>query len=302
MAKTKMNADDLLEQFKDMTLLELSDFVKKFEETSTFRRPWRRRSWPHRGRAAPPAKRRGEDRVRRGPVGRGDKKIQVIKEVRALTSLGLKEAKDLVDSAQAGSRRSTRRRRTRRRSSSRASEQAWRSSRTNAGPTGSAVSPRRCAVVQHVHRFHKQATHWRGGRHERRTRSDSDSGRRGSRPGTRSRISRRSRASRRRGCPATRTAMWPRPSRRSSVWREPWASPRRRCSATTGRRWRSSSMSSRSEGYGSARASKRSRSAAPSPTSRASGWSSEGAAGPTTTGGPVGVGAAASGSWRADTD
>ena len=68
MATKKMSADDLLDQFKDMTLLELNEFVKKFEETFEVQ-------------------------------AAGDKKIQVIKEVRALTSLGLKEAKDLVDSA-----------------------------------------------------------------------------------------------------------------------------------------------------------------------------------------------------------
>ena len=71
MAKTKMNADDLLEQFKDMTLLELSDFVKKFEET---RRSGGRGGAGH-GRTGGGRRRRrrgrGEDRVRRGPVGRG---------------------------------------------------------------------------------------------------------------------------------------------------------------------------------------------------------------------------------------
>jgi len=100
--KTKMSADDLLEQFKDMTLLELSDFVKKFEETFDVQA----------AAAAPvmmaapgaPGAAGGEEAEEKTEFdvilsGAGDKKIQVIKEVRALTSLGLKEAKDLVDSA-----------------------------------------------------------------------------------------------------------------------------------------------------------------------------------------------------------
>ena len=102
MAKTKMGADDLLEQFKDMTLLELSDFVKKFEETFDVQA----------AAAAPvmmaapgaPGAAGGEEAEEKTEFdvilsGAGDKKIQVIKEVRSLTSLGLKEAKDLVDSA-----------------------------------------------------------------------------------------------------------------------------------------------------------------------------------------------------------
>jgi large subunit ribosomal protein L7/L12 len=99
----KISTDDLLEAFKEMTLLELSEFVKQFEETFDVKA------------AAPVA-------VAAGPAGTGvgageaeqaeeqdefdvileaagDKKIQVIKEVRSLTSLGLKEAKDLVDGA-----------------------------------------------------------------------------------------------------------------------------------------------------------------------------------------------------------
>ena len=66
----KLSNADLLEAFKEMTLLELSEFVKQFEETF--------------------------DVILDAA---GDKKIQVIKEVRSLTSLGLKEAKDLVDGA-----------------------------------------------------------------------------------------------------------------------------------------------------------------------------------------------------------
>ena len=98
----KISADDLLEQFKDMTLLELSDFVKKFEETFDVQA----------AAAAPvmmaapgaPGAAGGEEAEEKTEfdvllTGAGDKKIQVIKEVRALTSLGLKEAKDLVDGA-----------------------------------------------------------------------------------------------------------------------------------------------------------------------------------------------------------
>jgi large subunit ribosomal protein L7/L12 len=99
----KMSSADLLEAFKEMTLLELSEFVKQFEETFDVKA------------AAPVAV---AAPAAGGPVGgaeaeqaeeqdefdvileaAGDKKIQVIKEVRSLTSLGLKEAKDLVDGA-----------------------------------------------------------------------------------------------------------------------------------------------------------------------------------------------------------
>jgi large subunit ribosomal protein L7/L12 len=104
MATKKLSGDDLLEAFKGMTLLELSEFIKKFEETFEVEAA---------AMAAPVA-------VAPGPAGAagdggaeaeektefdvvlasaGDKKIQVIKEVRSLTQLGLKEAKDLVDSA-----------------------------------------------------------------------------------------------------------------------------------------------------------------------------------------------------------
>ena len=100
MAKTKMTADDLLDQFKDMTLLELSDFVKKFEETFDVQAA---AAGPMMMAApgAPGAAEEVEEQTEFDVVltGAGDKKIQVIKEVRALTSLGLKEAKDLVDSA-----------------------------------------------------------------------------------------------------------------------------------------------------------------------------------------------------------
>ncbi|MFE2949609.1 50S ribosomal protein L7/L12 [Embleya sp. NPDC059267] len=93
----KLSNDELLASFKEMTLIELSDFVKLFEETFDVKA------------AAPAAVAVGPVAVAEAPeeqdefdvilTGAGEKKIQVIKEVRALTSLGLKEAKDLVDSA-----------------------------------------------------------------------------------------------------------------------------------------------------------------------------------------------------------
>jgi large subunit ribosomal protein L7/L12 len=99
----KISTDDLLEAFKEMTLLELSEFVKQFEETFDVKA------------AAPVAVTQGPATAGTGGgeaeqaeeqdefdvilEAAGDKKIQVIKEVRSLTSLGLKEAKDLVDGA-----------------------------------------------------------------------------------------------------------------------------------------------------------------------------------------------------------
>jgi large subunit ribosomal protein L7/L12 len=97
----KLTTDELLDAFKEMTLIELSEFVKKFEETFDVTA------------AAPVAM----AAVAAGPAGggeeaveeqdefdvilesAGDQKIKVIKEVRSLTSLGLKEAKDLVEGA-----------------------------------------------------------------------------------------------------------------------------------------------------------------------------------------------------------
>jgi large subunit ribosomal protein L7/L12 len=102
MAKTKMTADDLLDQFRDMTLLELSDFVKKFEETfdvqAAMAAPMTVAA-PGAGGGAGGEEAEEQTEFDVVLAGAGDKKIQVIKEVRALTSLGLKEAKDLVDSA-----------------------------------------------------------------------------------------------------------------------------------------------------------------------------------------------------------
>ena len=100
----KLSSADLLDAFKEMTLLELSEFVKAFEETFDVK-------------AAAPVAVAGVAAAAGGAggaeaeaaeeqdefdvilEGAGDKKIQVIKEVRALTSLGLKEAKDLVEAA-----------------------------------------------------------------------------------------------------------------------------------------------------------------------------------------------------------
>jgi large subunit ribosomal protein L7/L12 len=101
---TKMSNDDLLDAFKDMTLLELSDFIKKFEETfdvtAAAAAPVMMAA-P--GGAGGGGSEEAEEQTEFDVVlqAAGDKKIQVIKEVRALTSLGLKEAKDLVDGAPA---------------------------------------------------------------------------------------------------------------------------------------------------------------------------------------------------------
>jgi large subunit ribosomal protein L7/L12 len=98
----KMTADDLLEQFKDMTLLELSDFIKKFEETFDVQAAAAAPvmvAAPGAGAAAGGEEAEEQTEFDVILTGAGDKKIQVIKEVRALTSLGLKEAKDLVDGA-----------------------------------------------------------------------------------------------------------------------------------------------------------------------------------------------------------
>ena len=99
----KLSTDELLDAFKEMTLIELSEFVKQFEETFnvTAAAPV-----AVAGAAAPAAggDAGGEDAAEQDEFdvvleAAGEKKIAVIKEVRALTSLGLKEAKDLVDGA-----------------------------------------------------------------------------------------------------------------------------------------------------------------------------------------------------------
>ncbi len=97
----KLSNDDLLDAFKEMTLLELSDFVKQFEETFGVSAAAPLAVAGPASAAVPAAAEEEEEQTEFDVVlvGAGDKKIQVIKEVRALTSLGLKEAKDLVDSA-----------------------------------------------------------------------------------------------------------------------------------------------------------------------------------------------------------
>ncbi|MBA3293798.1 MAG: 50S ribosomal protein L7/L12 [Geodermatophilaceae bacterium] len=97
----KMSTDDLLDAFKEMTLLELSEFVKQFETTFDVTA-----AAPVAAAAAAPAAggataeaEAEQDEFDVILEAAGEKKIQVIKEVRTLTSLGLKEAKDLVDGA-----------------------------------------------------------------------------------------------------------------------------------------------------------------------------------------------------------
>ena len=99
----KMSSADLLEAFKEMTLLELSEFVKQFEETFDVKAAAPvAATVPAAGGAAGGAEAEQAEEQDEFDVileAAGDKKIQVIKEVRSLTSLGLKEAKDLVDGA-----------------------------------------------------------------------------------------------------------------------------------------------------------------------------------------------------------
>jgi len=97
----KLSTDELLEAFKEMTLIELSEFVKQFEETFgvTAAAPVAVAAAPSAGGGADAPAEEEKDEFDVILVAAGDKKIQVIKEVRALTSLGLKEAKDLVDGA-----------------------------------------------------------------------------------------------------------------------------------------------------------------------------------------------------------
>ncbi|HEY0938123.1 MAG TPA: 50S ribosomal protein L7/L12 [Trebonia sp.] len=96
----KLSSSDLLDAFKEMTLLELSEFVKSFEETFDVKAAAPVAAAAAGGPAAPAAEAAEEqDEFDVILEAAGDKKIQVIKEVRTLTSLGLKEAKDLVDGA-----------------------------------------------------------------------------------------------------------------------------------------------------------------------------------------------------------
>lgn len=96
----KLTTDELLEAFKELTLIELSEFVKKFEEEFDVEA-----AAPAAVAAAPAAGGAGEAAAEEQTEfdvileSAGEKKVPVIKEVRGLTSLGLKEAKDLVDGA-----------------------------------------------------------------------------------------------------------------------------------------------------------------------------------------------------------
>ena len=97
----KISSGDLLEAFKEMTLLELSEFVKQFEETFDVKAaaPVAVAAAAPGGGGAEAEAPEEQDEFDVILEAAGDKKIQVIKEVRSLTSLGLKEAKDLVDGA-----------------------------------------------------------------------------------------------------------------------------------------------------------------------------------------------------------
>src|SRR5690242_9208671 len=97
----KLSTGELLDAFKEMTLLELSEFVKEFEDTFDVKAaaPVAVAAVGGAGAGAPAEAAEEKDEFDVILEGAGDKKIQVIKEVRALTSLGLKEAKDLVDGA-----------------------------------------------------------------------------------------------------------------------------------------------------------------------------------------------------------
>jgi large subunit ribosomal protein L7/L12 len=99
----KLSTDELLDAFKEMTLLELSEFVKQFEDafgvTAAAPVAVAAAAPAAGGAAGEAAGEADQDEFDVVLDAAGDKKIQVIKEVRALTSLGLKEAKDLVEAA-----------------------------------------------------------------------------------------------------------------------------------------------------------------------------------------------------------
>jgi large subunit ribosomal protein L7/L12 len=97
----KLSTEDLLDAFKEMTLIELSEFVKQFEDTFgvTAAAPVAVAAAGPAGGGAAAEVVEEQDEFDVILEDAGDKKIQVIKEVRTLTSLGLKEAKDLVESA-----------------------------------------------------------------------------------------------------------------------------------------------------------------------------------------------------------
>jgi len=98
----KLSNDALLDAFKEMTLLELSEFVKQFEEAFDVKAAAPvAMAAPAAGAGGGAAAEEVEEKDEFDVIleAAGEKKIQVIKEVRTLTSLGLKEAKDLVDGA-----------------------------------------------------------------------------------------------------------------------------------------------------------------------------------------------------------
>ncbi|MGA7204618.1 MAG: 50S ribosomal protein L7/L12 [Specibacter sp.] len=92
----KLTNDELIEAFKELTIIELSEFVKQFEETFEVTAAAVAVAGPAGAAAAEEEEQTEFDVILEAA---GDKKIAVIKEVRAITSLGLKEAKDVVDSA-----------------------------------------------------------------------------------------------------------------------------------------------------------------------------------------------------------
>jgi large subunit ribosomal protein L7/L12 len=93
----KLSQEELLEQFAELTLIELSEFVKAFEEKFDVKAAAPVAVAAGGGAAAAAEEVEEQDEFDVVLTSAGDKKIQVIKEVRSLTSLGLKEAKDLVD-------------------------------------------------------------------------------------------------------------------------------------------------------------------------------------------------------------
>ncbi len=97
----KLSTAELLDAFKELTLIELSEFVKEFETTFnvTAAAPVAAAAPAAGGGGAAAEEEEASDEVDVILEAAGDKKIQVIKEVRTLTSLGLKEAKDLVEAA-----------------------------------------------------------------------------------------------------------------------------------------------------------------------------------------------------------
>ncbi|MEE9184772.1 MAG: 50S ribosomal protein L7/L12 [Acidimicrobiia bacterium] len=95
----KLSSDDLLEHFEGMTVLELSEFVKAFEEKFDVTAAAPVAVAAAGGDGGDAAAVEEQDSFDVVLTAAGDKKIQVIKEVRALTTLGLKEAKELVESA-----------------------------------------------------------------------------------------------------------------------------------------------------------------------------------------------------------